>query len=311
MPVDAANGFERDDLLDTILPLWTEERIAAAYQGWHAVGIRFFRPVTDALLKAGGVQPGMHVLDVGTGTGIPALVVADVVGPEGKVVASDPSAAMIAAVASNAALAGTTNVECVRAVVEALPFPDGTFDVVVSQAGIMFASDLPRALSEIARVTRRGGRVAFSAWGPGDENPWLTGFWDAVDDFRQRLQPSDAAPSTDAPPRPADPRNPFRFADPGSLSGALRHAGFEAVAEEHLTVWLRAPGRGEPLLEFFLNFSRFEEEIPRDLRPEFRERVLSSFGAYADRDEVSLPARIVIASASVGALREGSDAAAE
>ena len=310
MPVDAENGLLRDDLLDTILPLWTEERIAAAYQGWHAAGIRFFRPVTDALLKAGGVQPGMHVLDVGTGTGIPALVLAEVVGPEGKVVASDPSAPMIAAVASNASVAGTTNVECVRAVVEALPFPDGTFDVVVSQAGIMFASDLPRALSEIARVTRRGGRVAFSAWGRVDENPWLTGFWGAVDEFRERLQPSDAVSSSDAPLPPPDPRNPFRFAEPGSLSDALRRAGLQDVAEEHLTVWLRAPGRGEALLEFYLNFSRFEEEIPRDLRSEFRERVLSNFAAFADGDEVSLPARIVIASGNVG-LREGSGDAAE
>ena len=39
MPVDAENGSERDDLLHTILPLWTEKRIAAAYQGWHPAGI--------------------------------------------------------------------------------------------------------------------------------------------------------------------------------------------------------------------------------------------------------------------------------
>ena len=285
------------DELDSILPMWSDEKVIAAYTSWHSTAVTFLRPSIDALIAEGEVHAGMRVLDVGTGTGIPALAVADVVGPTGHVVASDPSAMMLASARENAAAAALGNVSFAQAVAESLPFPDDSFDAVLSHAGIMFAADLKRALSEIARVTRPGVRAAFIAWGPVDDNPWLTGFWNAVHRYREQLEPSDrgAIEERETPPAEPDPRTPFRFAEPDSLSAALREA-FDDVREERRSVALEAPGRGEILLQMFLTLSGFERELPSDRLPQFREDVLTSYDAYRVGTRVGLPAAFVVAS---------------
>lgn len=285
------------DKLDSMLPMWADENVIAAYRFFHPTAVTFLRPSINALIAEGEIRPGMRVLDVGTGTGIPALAVAEAVGPTGHVVASDPSAAMLTAARENAGQAALGNISFAQAVAESLPFADHSFDAVLSHAGIMFAADLKRALSEIARVARPQARAAFIAWGRVDDNPWLTGFWNALHRYREQLEPSDrgATGEGDAPRAEPDPRTPFRFAEPGSLSAALREA-FDDVREERRSVALEAPGRGEILLEMFLTLSGFGRELPADLLPQFREDVLRTYDQYRVGSRVGLPAAFVVAS---------------
>jgi SAM-dependent methyltransferase len=115
---------------------------------------------------AAQVQPGQRVLDVACGTGILAREIAPRIGSAGRVVGVDPSPGMVA-VAKQLAPA----IEWREGVAESLPFPDQSFDAVVSQFGLMFFTDRRQALREILRVLTPGGRLAVAVWDSLDNIP--------------------------------------------------------------------------------------------------------------------------------------------
>jgi ubiquinone/menaquinone biosynthesis C-methylase UbiE len=104
------------------------------------------------------LQPGHHVLDVGCGTGEDARAMAQLVAPDGRVVAVDGSQAMIATARQRAADC-TAPVEFQTADAHQLPFPDESFDASRADRIFMHLESPARALGEMLRVTRRGGRV--------------------------------------------------------------------------------------------------------------------------------------------------------
>ena len=281
--------------LEVVLPMWEDAGVIAAFIRWHPAGVEFYRPASAALLAAAGVQPGTRLLDVGTGTGIPALLAAELVGPGGTVAAIDPSAGLLAAAAGNARAAGAAHLSFRRATAEALPFPNASFDAVVSQLGLMFVADLPRALSEIRRVLRPGGRAAFLAWGPYEQNP----FWSAFRTVAERYRPAAAAgeePDQEVEePAAPDPRHPFRFAERGTLAAALTAAGFADAREEILRLGLRLPDPA-PILQFWLDTGRADEGLPQERRQAFHAEVLAAYRSYATEDGVEVPAVFVLAS---------------
>lgn len=114
------------------------------------------------LVRFAGVRDGQKVLDVGTGTGVVA-VTAGIKGAQ--VTGLDLTPELIEQAKASASLAGVT-VDWRIGDVEALPFPDGTFDVVLSQFGHMFAPRPEVATREMLRVLRPGGRIAFATWPP-------------------------------------------------------------------------------------------------------------------------------------------------
>jgi ubiquinone/menaquinone biosynthesis C-methylase UbiE len=129
---------------------------AAGYDDVFAHATGLFVP---ALLTAACLAPGQRVLDVATGTGAAAEAAAAIVGSSGAVVAGDISRAMLELARSK--LRGVpVTFESFDA--HALPYPDGHFDAVVCQLGLMLFADPARALAEFHRVLRAGGRVAAS-----------------------------------------------------------------------------------------------------------------------------------------------------
>src|SRR5688572_13034656 len=108
------------------------------------------------------IRSGQRVLDVGCGTGVVALAAARI---GAKVTGLDLTPELIEHARENAAIAGA-EVEWLQGDVEALPFPDASFDVVLSQFGHMFAPRAEVATREMLRVLKPGGRIAFSTWPP-------------------------------------------------------------------------------------------------------------------------------------------------
>lgn len=119
----------------------------------------------DIVLDAGRVQTGNRVLDVGCGTGVLARAACERVGRGGRVAAIDPNDGML-----DVARRAEPGVDWRSGVAERLPFGDGSFERTVSQFALMFFSDRDAALSEIARVTVPGGRVALAVWDGLDDN---------------------------------------------------------------------------------------------------------------------------------------------
>lgn len=130
-----------------------------------------FGPWASRLIQLADPHPGERVLDVACGTGIAARRAAPRVGSTGKTVGLDISSAMLD-VARSSAEADGLDIAWHEGRAETLPFPDGAFDVVLCQFGLMFCTDRQAALAEMHRVLRDDGRAAISVWQALDRHPF-------------------------------------------------------------------------------------------------------------------------------------------
>ena len=118
-------------------------------------------PVADHVVRSGRIRAGESVLDVACGTGNTTLMAR---ARGATVTGLDLTPELLAIAQKRAAAEGYDDILWKEGDAENLPFPDGAFDVVVSSCGLMFAPDQKKVASEVARVTKRGGRIAIQAW---------------------------------------------------------------------------------------------------------------------------------------------------
>src|SRR5262249_24092050 len=169
-------------------------RVAGGWEKWD----RFFdeqmaflnhRLVEDARLRS-----GMRVLDLGSGTGYPALLGAQTVGPSGGVIGLDLAEQMLTVARRKAIALGLADVAFWRRDVTAFPFYANSFDAVRSRFCLMFLPEIPRAAAEIARVLKPGCWVAAAVWSAPEKNPSISLSMEAIKKVVELPPPDPTAP---------------------------------------------------------------------------------------------------------------------
>jgi ubiquinone/menaquinone biosynthesis C-methylase UbiE len=224
--------------------------------------------VTEEMLALAAPQPGERVLELACGPGGLGIAAAERVAPDGEVVLSDVAAEMTAIAARRVDASGLDNVTTLELDLERIDQPDGSYDLVLCREGLMFAPDPGRAVREIARVLRPGGRVTIAVWGPRERNPWLGLVLDSVSAQLGKPVPPPGVPG------------PFSLADADELAGLLDAAGLAEVAVRDRPVpmwvgsfdewWARTSALAGPLATIL---SSLPEPAARALRARAHEAV--------------------------------------
>jgi ubiquinone/menaquinone biosynthesis C-methylase UbiE len=139
--------------------------------GYDNAALRFFPFCADQILGLLKPKPGQTILDVATGTGAVAVALAQAVLPQGRVTGVDLSEAMLARAQHNIEKMGLDNVDLFTMDAEHLDFRRDNFDATVCSFGLFFMPQMAAALTEWARVTKRGGQVLFTSFSPSAFQP--------------------------------------------------------------------------------------------------------------------------------------------
>ncbi|MFY9620018.1 MAG: methyltransferase domain-containing protein [Pyrinomonadaceae bacterium] len=254
--------------------------------GWHKWRQEFKAAgavVTEAILSASHVKPGMRVLDVGCGPGELALRVLPLVGDNGCVAAIDLVPEMLprATAAESLIVFGVADAE-------SLPFRDATFDLVMCRGAVMHFPDATQALCEAYRVLRPGGRAVFSALGPAEETTAIMATIAVV--LRHATSPPPLAPGPDI----------YRFGLPGSLSALFCLANFQEVSERMFTAPCVWPGKAQhfwqALPDHAWRFAELIECLPTESRERVKMEVVAALRPYERDGLLHLSAPTVIVS---------------
>jgi ubiquinone/menaquinone biosynthesis C-methylase UbiE len=255
-------------------------RVAGGWEKWD----RFFdeqmaflnhRLVADARLRA-----GMQVLDLGSGTGYPALLDARTVGPNGSVVGLDLAEQMLDVARRKATVLGLSNVTFRTGDATTLPLEANSFDAVTSRFCLMFLPEIPKAAAEIARVLRPGGWVATAVWSAPEKNPSIGLSMEAIKQVVDLPPPDPTAPGI------------FRLAKPGDLSGIMQQAGMVDVTDqEFLAEWSYASAEEyyTSLMEIAAPVQNLMAKLSDAQKQEVKHRITQAASNYRRGNSITFP----------------------
>ncbi len=217
---------------------WQEA--ADAWFRWSPTLNQWLGNATEKMLNMAGITLGHRVLDIAAGAGEQSITAAKRVGPSGEVLATDISSNILEYADKMAKENGLNNIQTKVMDGENLTLEDESFDAVISRVGLIYFPDQQRALNEMLRVLKRGGKIAAIVYSTPDKNKF---FSIPVSIIRNRANLP--------PPLPGQP-GPFSLGAEGVIEKAFEQAGFINVKSELVDSPLQLPSASECV--------RFEKE---------------------------------------------------
>lgn len=255
-------------------------RVSSAWEKWDAwLNIRM-EPCSRHLLEMARVSSGHFILDLGSGTGHPAISAAQLVGPTGHVTGVDLAEKMLEVARRKAAKLGLKHVTFQEADVSSLGFEAGWFDAITSRFCLMFLPQLDRTLQEMYRVLKPGGKVAVAVWAAKEKNPYITLPMGILKEFVEMP--------------PMDPSVPgiFYLERPGDLLGRMKTAGFTDLREEEIPIeGVFSSGKEylECLREMAAPLQGMFEKIPQEKRAAAEDKMIQAAERFRRGGEVRIP----------------------
>lgn len=254
--------------------------VASGWEKWDQFFDEQMAYINHRLIGDARIKHGHRVLDLGSGTGYPALLAATTVGTTGHVTGMDLAEQMLAAASRKATRLGLANVTFQPGDVTHLPFDADLFDAVTSRFCLMFLPEIPKAAAEIRLVLKRGGWVAAAVWSTADKNPSFRLAMETIKDV--------------VPVPPPDPSAPgiFRLAKPGELADIFQRAGLVDVTDqEFLGEWSYTSE--DHYVTSVLELAAPIQHLMASLAPmqaeEIRRRLIRTVAAYRHGDRVRFP----------------------
>lgn len=236
-------------------------------------------PAQTALLEMARLMGRERVVDIACGTGLVTFRAASEVGPHGTVAGVDISEEMITAASAMAHARGASNITFSRMDAEALEFEDAYFDVALCALGLMYAPDPERAVAEMFRIVRPGGRAVCAVWGERRMCGWASIF--PIIDARVQ---SEVCPMF------------FRIGTGDALRLAFASVGFKNISLRRLQTTLFHSNAAEACAAAFvggpvaLAYSRFSEDVKAAAQRDY----LHSIEEYRSGDRYAIPGEFVI-----------------
>ncbi len=265
-----------------------EREVYGATAGsYEKYGSRNFEAYAGPLLKAAGLTAGEEVLDVACGPGIPSLMAAPLVMPGGTITGLDLAPGMVELAREKARSRGIQNASFREGDAESLPFPAGSFDAVLCNHGLVHTTDREKALREMNRVLKGGGRLALSVWSTPDRACVIGMVAGAI----RTIWPAAIVPG--APMW-------FDLGAEGSLEHILGVTGFSDIKTARFTIDMdvvSAREYWEAVVGISGRLQMLLKNIPEDAAKRIESAVMSAAEKFRSGDIIKIPCEEIIATA--------------
>jgi ubiquinone/menaquinone biosynthesis C-methylase UbiE len=260
--------------------------------GWDKAALYYetfwqqqLKPAQDLLMRMAAICEGEKVLDIACGTGLVSFRAAEQAGKTGSVLGTDISDRMIEMARKIAEEKKVSNTRFERMDAEQLELADDSFDVVICALGLMYVPDPSRAINEMFRVLKPGGRMVAAVWGERGHCGWAEIF-EIVD---KRVS-SEVCPMF------------FQLGTGNRLELHLQKGGFEQIEFERIVTTLEyisgdeacgAAFEGGPVA---LAYYKFGDDVKQEARIEY----INSISSYKNSTGYAVPGEFVVATGVKG-----------